>query len=273
LCPPQPFTWRLPRPAPVISIVTPSFNHAGFLERTMRSVLDQNYPALEYIVQDGGSTDATPAILERYRDRLASCESRPDGGQANAINLGFRHAAGEIMAYLNSDDLLLPGALAYVARYFRRHPHVDVIYSHRVIIDENDQEVGRWVLPPHDDQVLLWLDFVPQETLFWRRRVWDRIGGAVDETFQFALDWDLLLRFRDAGARIARVPCFLGAFRSHPRQKTCARMADLGTPEIDRLRQRSLGRAVTEEEAWQVVQPYLRRHVWYHLLHRVGVLC
>jgi hypothetical protein len=264
---------HLPHPAPVISLVTPSYNHAAFLERTIRSVLDQSYPALEYIVRDGASRDGTAEILDRYRNRLARCESRPDNGQAHAINLGFRQATGEIMSYLNSDDLLLPGALAYVARYFHKHPDVDVIYSHRVIIDQNDQEVGRWVLPPHDGQVMRWLDFIPQETLFWRRRIWDAVGATLDESFHFAMDWDLLLRFQQAGARIVRVPCFLGAFRVHPQQKTSARMADLGSLEIARLRQRTLGRSVTEEEAWEVAQPYLRRHVWFHLLHRVGVLC
>jgi glycosyltransferase involved in cell wall biosynthesis len=264
---------RPPRSAPLISIVTPSFNQAVFLERTMRSVLDQGYPALEYIVQDGGSTDDTLALLERYRDRLTHCESRRDHGQAHAINLGFRHARGEVLAYLNSDDLLLPGTLAYVARYFHRHPDVDVIYSHRVIIDSDDREIGRWVLPPHDDEILSWADFVPQETLFWRRRIWERVGSAIDEDFQFALDWDLLLRFRDAGARITRVSRFLGAFRVHPQQKTSSRMADLGYPEMVRLRQRSLGRTVTDAEVYQAILPYLRKHSWYQLLSRAGVPC
>jgi glycosyltransferase involved in cell wall biosynthesis len=275
--PPQPFAapppprGRLPEPAPRISVVTPSFNQAAFLERTIRSVLDQAYPALEYIVQDGGSTDGAAAVLERYRDRLAHAESRPDSGQAHAINRGFRRATGEILAYLNSDDLLLPGALAYVARYFHARPDVDVIYGHRVILDEDDREVGRWVLPPHDDAVLTWVDFVPQETLFWRRRIWEKVGAALDEEFQFALDWDLLLRFRDAGARIVRVPRFLGAFRVHPTQKTSARMLDVGAKEIGMLRRRTHGREVTEAEAWAAVRPYLRRHVWRRLLNRAGL--
>src|SRR5262249_1995819 len=180
----------------LIAIVTPSFNQGAFLERTLASVLGQQYPRLEYVVQDGGSTDGTLAVLQRYRDQLTHWESVRDRGQAHAINLGFRRTTGDIMAYLNSDDLLFPGALAFVARYFAAHPQVDVVYGHRVIIDEQDQEVGRWVLPPHEDEVLSWTDPVPQETVFWRRRVWERVGGAMDESFQFALDWDLLLRFR-----------------------------------------------------------------------------
>jgi glycosyltransferase involved in cell wall biosynthesis/GT2 family glycosyltransferase len=261
-----------PRPTPVISIVTPSYNQADFLERTIRSVLEQDYPRLEYIVQDGGSPDGTVDVLRRHAETLTRWESIPDRGQAHALNLGFRHATGEILAYLNSDDLLLPGALDHVARYFTAHPEVDVVYSHRVIIDPDDQEVGRWVLPPHDDEVLSWQDYVPQETLFWRRSIWERSGGRMDESFHFALDWDLLLRFREAGARFARLPRFLGAFRIHPRQKTSALFTQLYYPEIRRLRERCHGRPVPREEIRRALRPYLRRQVLYHQLYRMGLL-
>ena len=135
---------------------------------------------------------------------------------AQAINRGFAHSTGDIMAYLNADDLLLPGSLNFVAAYFEAHPDIDVVYGHRVLIDADGAEIGRWVLPPHEDEVLSWADFVPQETLFWRRDMGERAGGAMDESFRFALDWDLLLRFRDAGARFVRLPRFLGAFRCMP---------------------------------------------------------
>ena len=95
------------------------------------------------------------------------------------------------MAYLNSDDLLLPGALPTVAAYFAQHPEVEVVYGHRVVIDEAGDEIGRWVLPPHDDKALRWADYIPQETLFWRRSIWGKSGGRMDETFRFALDWEL----------------------------------------------------------------------------------
>jgi glycosyltransferase involved in cell wall biosynthesis len=261
----------LPGQLPLISIVTPSYNQAPFLERTLRSVLDQDYPRLEYIIQDGGSTDGSVDILERYSDRLAHWESRRDRGQTHAINLGFEHSHGDIMAYLNSDDVLLSGSLGYVARFFHDHPDVDVIYSHRLIIDPDDQEVGRWILPFHDDDILAWNDYVPQETLFWRRRAWDRIGAGLDENFHFAMDWDMLLRLRDVGARFVRVPRYLAAFRVHPEQKTSSRMADMGAPEIARLRLRSLGRTVTEDEVQLRVRPYLRRHIMMRILHRLGL--
>ena len=141
-----------------------------------------------------------------------------------------------------------------------------MLYGHRIIIDQDDREVGRWVLPPHEDEILSWADYVPQETLFWRRHIWESVGGGLDESFQFALDWDLLLRFRDAGARFARLPRFLGAFRVHPQQKTSAWMADLGNREMGRLRKRCHGREVTEEEIQQHVRPYLRKHVVHRLL-------
>jgi hypothetical protein len=261
-----------PAESPLITLVTPSFGQAAFLERTLRSVLDQDYPRLEYIVQDGGSRDGSPAILERYRERLARCVSAPDRGQAHAVNLGFANTTGEVMGYLNSDDLLLPGALHEVAAAFVRHPEVDVVYGHRIVIDEEDREIGRWVLPTHDDVVLSWADYVPQETLFWRRRLWDRVGAHMDESFRFALDWDLLLRLRDAGARFLRLPRFLGCFRVHATQKTSAQMEDLGLAEMGRLRERCHGRAVTDAEIRRQVRPYLRRHLVLHKLYRLGLI-
>src|SRR5205814_1141729 len=198
------------------------------------SVVEQHYPKLEYIVQDAASTDDTLTILERYADSCAQIDSRSDKGFANGINMGFSHATGEILAYLNSDDVLLPGTLHSVAHYFASYPDVDVVYGHRVVIDEYDAEIGRWVLPAHDNQVLSWADYVPQETLFWRRRIWERIGSAIDESFRFAIDWDLLLRFRAAGACVVRLPRFLGGFRVHPHQKTSAEISEACAAEMRR---------------------------------------
>ena len=262
---------RLPDP-PAISIATPSFNHGAYLERTLRSVLDQDYEPLEYAVQDGGSTDDTREILGRYLPRLKHADSRRDRGQAHAINQAFAHTAGPIMAYLNSDDLLLPGTLHYVAHYFATHPQVDAIYGHRILIDEEDGEIGRWVLPPHDDAVLRWADYVPQETLFWRRELWDRAGGALDESFQFAMDWELLLRFQAAGARIVRVPRFLGSFRVHTRSKTLTQLTGQGAAEMNRLRERCHGRTVTRSEIRSHTLAYVLRQGLFHRLYGLGLL-
>jgi glycosyltransferase involved in cell wall biosynthesis len=257
---------------PLISIVTPSYNQGRFLEQTIRSILDQDYPRLEYAVQDGGSKDETLAVLDRYRDRLVHAESRKDNGQGNAINFGFQHASrGEIMAYLNSDDYLLPGSLNYVAAFFARHPDVDVVYGHRLIIDARGKEIGRWVMPNHSDRMLIWADYVPQETMFWRRSIWDKAGGKIDESFQFALDWDLLLRFRSAGAKFVRLPRFLGAFRVHDTQKTSADLAATGVPEMAKLRLREHGREPDFQEIRRNMNGYMLRHAWHNFLYQTGL--
>jgi glycosyl transferase family 2 len=252
-----------PRRAPSISIVTPSYNQAEFLPRTIESVLSQGYPELEYVVQDGGSTDGSYEVLERYAKLLTGWRSESDRGQAAAVNRGFLDMSGEIMAWLNSDDLLLPGALATVGRYFSRHPDVDVVYGNRVLIDEWDAHVGSWVLPPHDDDVLALKDFVPQETMFWRRRLWQRAGGHLDERYRLALDWELLLRFRAAGAKMVRLPRFLGAFRIHAEQKN-ETITSIGMEEAERLREQVQGRPVGPSDLDRSLAPYLRGHLLRH---------
>lgn len=237
------------------TIVTPSYNQGRFIERTLKSVLSQRHPKLEYIVQDGGSTDATTEVLSAYAPHLSRCQSATDNGQTHAINLGFRGTSGEIMAYLNSDDLLLPGTLGYVEDYFLRHPDVDAVYGDRIIIDEDDAEVGRWVLPPHDAEALRVADYIPQETLFWRRRVWSKVSG-LDETFQFAMDWDLLLRLQDARSNIVHLPRFLGAFRVHEHQKTTAQLDTRGAQEIALLRRRGTG----SDLSWKEINFKLARY-------------
>jgi hypothetical protein len=172
------------------------------------------------------------------------------------------------MAYLNSDDLLLPGSLAYVAGYFAAHPEVDVLYGDRILIDSGDRNVGMWVLPSHSDEALIWLNFVPQETLFWRRRIWDAAGGRFDTTYKYAVDWDLLLRFREQAAQFAHVPRFLGAFRVHDAQKT-QREGAFGDWESDRLRGRLHGRHLPTAEANTRVRSHRRRHVRVHLRRRL----
>ena len=250
---PKPLVWdaALARRAgpgqggPRIAMVTPSFGQRDFLGRTLGSVLEQAYPNLLYVVQDGGSTDGSVDVIRAHAGRLHAWTSEKDAGQADAIRRGFARVEGDLgpddaMAWLNSDDLLAPGALAFVGRYFAEHPEVDVIYGHRIIIDENDGEVGRWVMPRHDPETLEWIDYVPQETMFWRKRAWDLAGG-IDPTFQFALDWDLLARFQQAGCRMVRVPWFLGAFRVHSAQKTSQAIHTTGAGEMRRIRERFHG--------------------------------
>lgn len=258
---------------PRICIITPSYQQGHFLERTMLSVLDQNYPNLAYGVQDGGSTDESAVIINRHVPRLSHAESAPDEGQSDAIHRGFKRlypGHDDIMAWLNSDDILLPGVLRYVGAYFARHPEVDVVYGHRVIIDENDQEVGRWFMPPYHAGTLKWFDLVPQETLFWRSRCYEEVGG-VDKTFQFALDWDLLLKFEYAGFNIQRLPYFLGGFRTHRGQKTSAKIQSVGEQEMAKLRQRIHGREVPAWEVHRHLSEEIHRSAVVEWLHRFGL--
>lgn len=261
---------RPPSDAPSITIVTPSYNHGNFLPATIESVLTQNYPRLNYHVQDGGSADRTADLLQSYGSRL-SWRSERDTGQAQAINRGFAAAAAsDIMTYLNSDDMLLPGTLAYVARAFQARPDVDLVYGHRIFVDRTGAEIGRAVLPRHDAAALYWADYVPQETLFWRRRVWQAVAP-FDETFHYALDWDFILRAQERGFKFARLPRFLACFRVHDEQKT-ATLYEIGREEMQRLRRRHFG---YEPEQWEIawaIAPYLTRQLAVHLMHRWGVL-
>lgn len=221
------------RELPMISIVTPSFNQGKFVEATVRSVLDQRYPKLEYLFMDGGSTDETLDRIEPYRARFAYFRSGPDGGQSAAIADGFSRCSGDIMAYLNSDDMLLPGTLNFVADFFARHPRVDLIYSHRCIVDAENRVTGHWILPPHSSFLMRRWDLIPQETCFWRRKLFDTCGN-IDNSFWFAMDYDLLVRFMKAG-RLKRVNRFLGAFRIHDQAKTSTHLATTGVQEVSRV--------------------------------------
>ncbi|AOS44975.1 Hyaluronan synthase [Lacunisphaera limnophila] len=260
---------------PKLTIVTPSYQQARFLPETMRSVLEQSGVACDYVVRDGGSTDGSAEHIKTHAARLTAWSSERDQGQADAIARGFAQTTGtadDVMAWINSDDFYQPGALAYVADYFARHPDVDVIYGHRIVVNEDSQEIARWFLPQHDPVVLRLNDFVPQETMFWRRRIWDRVGG-IDPTFKFAMDWDLLLRFQAAGAKIVRVPYFLACFRVHAAQKTSAVMHSTGQEEITRLRERTFGRPFPPEELERnpTLLRYLRRSAFIEFLWKCGL--
>lgn len=245
---------------PSFVIVTPSYNQAQFIGRTIASVLSQGCPRLEYIVQDAISSDGTQMLLQGLNEHGVKVRIEADAGQADAINRGFAGTDGAIMAYLNSDDLLLPGTLRTVARYFESHPEVDAIYGDRLIIDETDSVIGYWRLPYHDGWVMRAVDYVPQETLFWRRRAWREVGEAFDPGLHFAMDWDFMLRLQQKGMRIEHVPEFLGAFRVHANQKTTANIAR-GRQEMRWLRRRhsSLpGLLIAQlRHLWLLV-----RHVW-----------
>jgi glycosyltransferase involved in cell wall biosynthesis len=218
---------------PKISIVTPSYNQARFVVWTARSVFLQRYPNLEYILMDGGSKDGTMEALAPYADRFAYITSARDKGQADAVFRGFERCTGEIMAYLNSDDMLAPGCLDFVARFFAQHPDVDVVYSHRVTVDAANKAIWYWMLPAHSNYYMRRWDLIPQETCFWRRSMFERHGN-VDPTFRFALDYDLFSRFMRDG-KFVRVNRFLGVFRQHEEAKTSQLLLTVGKQEVEKV--------------------------------------
>jgi len=254
---------------PCISIVTPSYNQGEFIEKSILSVIEQNYPRVEYYVIDGASADNTLSVIKKYQSYLAGWVSEPDTGQSNAINKGMLKTTGEIMCWLNSDDLLLTDALNYVVEYFENNPTVDVVYGNRILIDENDKQIGRWILPGHDGDILSWADFIPQETMFWRRRIWEKVGGKVDESYRFAMDWDLIIRFREADAVFAHIPEFLGAFRIHEQQKTSTVINEVGLKEMALIRERCLGKIPTQKEIRRAIFPFIVKHVISDIFYRI----
>ncbi len=251
------------------AIVTPSYEQGTFIARTIESVVEQKYPLYEYFIQDGDSSDQTVQIIKNYKEQITGWNVKVDNGQSQAINRGFSQINGDIMCWLNSDDLLLPGALNTVSNYFYENPDIDVVYGNRLQIDLNDREIGRWILPAHDEKVLLVADFIPQETLFWRRRIWEKIGSNIDESYNFAMDWDLILRFKEAGAKFKHIHRFLGAFRVHKQQKTSSSINEIGKKEMDRIRKRTLGRIPTNKYIKRKIFIYLLKHLIVDIVYRI----
>jgi glycosyltransferase involved in cell wall biosynthesis len=211
---------------PRITVVTPSYNQSAFLERTLRSVLDQRYPNLQYIVMDGGSQDGSEAIIRRYADQLDYWVSQPDAGQSDAINQGFARADGEIMTWLNSDDVLLPGALHTVGELFVRFPHLQWITGQPANTDPDDH-LRRWPIRVAYFQALIrrgWyhgraLGFIRQEGTFWRRSLWQQIGAQLEVSRRYTMDYALWRQFA-IHAPLVAVDQPLAAFRHQAAQKT-----------------------------------------------------
>ena len=179
---------------PKVSIVTPSFNQAPFLEQTLRSVLEQDYPNLEYIVIDGGSTDGSLEIIHKYADRLAYWQSQPDQGQTDAINQGFARASGEILAWLNSDDLLLPGAVSAAVRALQAHPEAAMVYGDALLINAEGKTIGKFPAAQTDYRKLRrGYVHIPQQASFFRADLWRQVAP-LDVSFYFAMDYDLWVR-------------------------------------------------------------------------------
>jgi glycosyltransferase involved in cell wall biosynthesis len=206
---------------PKISVVTPAFNQAQYIGETIHSILAQNYPNLEYLVIDGGSTDGTLDILGQYGNGL-NWVSEPDEGQAQAINKGFKRSTGDIVAWLNSDDIYLPQTLPIVADFFSYQPDVDVVYGDYHLIDHQGQVLLHKREIPFDYNILLYgLDYISQPTTFFRKRVFETVGY-LDESLHYGLDWEYWLRIASQGGKFAHIPQYLAATRWHRQAKTLA---------------------------------------------------
>jgi glycosyltransferase involved in cell wall biosynthesis len=212
---------------PSFSIVTPSFNHGDYLPAALQSVLDQDYPHIEYFVADGGSTDNSPAILREFSSRPAYASrlrwiSRPDRGQADAINSGFAATTGPILGWLNSDDTYAPGAFAAVAEIFSRRPEIGVVYGDAQFIDAAGNPIGpcRHIEPFNAHRLLHYSDFLVQPAAFFRREIFDKVGR-LDPTLHWAMDYDLWLKFAKA-TQFTYLPKLLANYRWLGASKTAS---------------------------------------------------
>jgi glycosyltransferase involved in cell wall biosynthesis len=214
-------------PWPRISIVTPSYNQASYLEASIRSILLQGYPNLECIIMDGGSTDGSIEIIRKYEPWLSYWQSEPDGGQYFAIEKGFSMAHGEVMAWLNSDDFYFPWALKAVGEIMDGFPHINWLSTENITSTDNDgnmfnfTHIGSfskfWFLNERQHGVTK--RFIQQESTFWRRRLWEQAGGRLDTSLDYAGDFELWARFYEY-ANLVSTSMPLGIFRYHGEQKT-----------------------------------------------------
>lgn len=224
---------------PLVSIVTPSFNQARYIEATIRSVLEQDYPRIEYLIVDGGSTDGTVEIIKKYEGRIGWWVSEQDKGQTDAINKGFARAKGDILAWLNSDDTYEPGAVAAAVKYLMEHPRVGMVYGDCNFINEEGQVIGRFRAEQTDYRLLRQgYVHIPQQTMFFRAELWQQVGP-LDPSFYFAMDYDLWTRLA-ARTQLKYVPQTWANFRLHTSGKTIA-ADDRCWPEMVRVHYRDGG--------------------------------
>jgi len=203
---------------PKISVVTPSYNQGAFIEETIRSVLLQGYPNLEYIIIDGGSSDNSIEIIKKYEPFIAYWISEKDRGQSHAINKGTNIASGEVSGWLNSDDILLPGALIAMGKAFSEDPEADLIYGGGGKIDINGRELKTIGFRPFDRKRIRRVFYILQPSMMYKRDTFLMLGG-LDESLHFVMDWELLQRF-EPFAKIVSIPDPIGMYRKYENTKT-----------------------------------------------------
>lgn len=246
-------------PLPLVSIITPSYNQATFLEETICSVLAQDYPHLEYLIVDGGSTDGSVEIIQRHANRLAWWVSEPDSGQTEAINKGLAKARGEIFAWLNSDDTYLPRAVTEAVAFLQDHPEIGMVYGDANLIDEAGELIGRFPARQTDYRRLRrGFVHIPQQAAFFRASLWRQVEP-LDPSFFFAMDYDLWVRL----ARLAPLqyhPRLWANFRLHGRGKSVV-SDDRCWPEMLRVHRREGGNWIS----WIVLKAAFRSLVYARL--------
>jgi hypothetical protein len=250
---------------PLVTVVTPSFNQGHFIRATIESVLSQDYPNIEYVIMDGGSTDETASVVKDYSSRL-NFISEKDRGQSHAINKGFQMAKGSIVTWLNSDDLYLPGAIRTAVNSFQQSPSAGAVYGEGYLIDREGNTTSRF---PCTEPFNLWKlvhlsDYILQQTVYFRKDVLDQVGY-LDEDLHYSMDWDILIRI---GLRypLAYVPEYMGCLREYPEAKSSAggiRRAK----EIRNMLQRHTGMRISPGSVVYGLETYQK--VWCGQIERV----
>ena len=226
---------------PLVSIITPSFNQARYLEATIKSVLEQDYPRIEYIIVDGGSADGSVDVIKKYEGRLAWWVSKQDKGQTDAINKGFNRTTGEILAWINSDDTYNPGAVGQAVKYLIENPEVGLVYADCNFIDEDGRMIGKFNAAQTDLRRLReGYVHIPQQTMFFRAKYWKELGP-LDPSFYFAMDYDLWTRIAAHAPFKYLAGQTWANFRLHTSGKTVA-ADDRCWPEMIRVHYRDGGR-------------------------------
>jgi glycosyltransferase involved in cell wall biosynthesis len=249
------------KPWPKVSIVTPSYNQADYIEETIRSMLLQGYPNLEYIIIDGKSSDHSVEIIKKYEPWLSYWVSESDRGQTHAVNKGFALCSGEILAWLNSDDTYEAGTLAAVAQKMSSDTSIDVLYGNVKITDEIGKVMAEVRSVPFNSQAFLYetVHIVAQSAVFWRRKMLVEVGD-VNEALHYAMDRELLIRFMEHGASFSFIRKILGTYRCHNQAKTSS---DQSRAELNSIPQIA---AVTKRSDYKVRRLIYRLRQWSFLM-------